>query len=365
MPPKPKISPSLICWFRKCRRDLPWRENRTLYRVWVSEVMLQQTRVDTVIPYFLRFLDRFPDVSALAKADLQDVLKLWEGLGYYARARNLHRAARKITDEFSGIIPPDPERFRSLPGVGPYISAAVMSIACGYPLPVVDGNVLRAVCRIFALKDDISRPSAKKKVAALLTKQIPETQPGDFNEALMELGATVCTPKSPRCTRCPLAKLCMAKQAGIVSELPVKTPKAPVPEFRVVVAVIRNENGQILIQKRPENGLLGGLWEFPGGKVEKGEAPAAALERECREELGVKVKTGREIATIRHAYTHFKILLTAFHCRIEEGTVQSRLPLKWAEMEEIDTLPFPKANHKIFPYLRGHAVSGREQPPGT
>ncbi len=361
---QPDISPSLIRWFLKNQRPLPWRENRTLYRVWVSEVMLQQTRVDTVIPYFHRFLNRFPGVSALAKSDLQDVLKLWEGLGYYARARNLHRAAQKVTNEFAGNIPTEPEYFRSLPGVGPYISAAVMSIACGHPIPVVDGNVLRAACRIFALKDDISRPAIKNKVATLLARQIPKTQPGNFNEALMELGAMVCTPKSPDCAHCPLTQLCIAKQKGIVSELPVKTPKPPVPEFQVVVAIVRDKTGRILIQRRPENGFLGGLWEFPGGKVKKEETRTAALKRECREELGVAVRIDSEIATIRHAYTHFKILLTAFNCTVESGTIQSPLPLKWAGIKEIDTLPFPKANHKIFPYLRGNTLSNRKRIPG-
>jgi len=346
------ISTPLIDWFEKNRRALPWRENRTLYRVWISEVMLQQTRVDTVIPYFHRFLNCFPDISALAKAKLQNVLKLWEGLGYYARARNLHRAARKVKEEFDGVIPDEPEAFRRLPGVGPYISAAVMSIACGHPIPVVDGNVLRGACRIFALENDISHPNTRKKLAELLTKQIPHDRPGDFNEAMMELGATICSPKSPDCTGCPLAHLCIAKRDGLISKLPVKTPKAPVPEYRVVVALIRDSVGRILIQKRPENGLLGGLWEFPGGKVETGETLPAALKRECREELGIKVEIGEEIATIRHAYTHFKIRLTAFSCTILDGDIRSTLPLQWATMEDIAALPFPKANHKLFPALR-------------
>ncbi len=345
------LASRLLHWFSQSARPLPWRENRNIYRVWVSEVMLQQTQVETVIPYFHRFLENFPDVVALAKAPLEDVLKRWEGLGYYARARNLHRAAKQIVEKFNGQIPDTPEQFQSLPGIGPYICAAVMSIACGHAIPVVDGNVLRAACRIFALKDDISQPATRKKVATCLEKEIPETQPGDFNEAIMELGATICTPKTPKCPRCPVREHCLAQRENRVSEIPVKTPKPPTPEHRVVVAVIFNKNKQILIQKRPENGLLGGLWEFPGGKVETGESPEEALKRECREELTIDVEIENEIATIRHAYTHFKIILTAFSCKISTGTPTGPRPLRWAKMADIKKLPFPKANHKLFPYL--------------
>ncbi len=347
------ITGPLLAWFKEHRRSMPWRDSQTIYRVWVSEIMLQQTRVDTVVPYFHRFMETFPTVKALAEADQEDILKLWEGLGYYARARNLHKAARIVMEKFNGIIPDQPEQFLHLPGVGPYISAAVMSIACGHVIPVVDGNVLRAACRIFALEYDIAQPATRKKVAALLTEHIPDDRPGEFNEALMELGAMVCTPISPVCIRCPIRRNCLAKQNNLVPELPIKSRKQPIPEHRIVVAVITDSSGQMLIQKRPENGLLGGLWEFPGGKVEKGETLPDALRRECREELGVEVKVGKEITTIRHAYTHFKILLTAFHCTITSGTLTSELPLRWVTMEDITSLPFPKANHKIFPALQG------------
>lgn len=346
------IAGPILSWFDQHHRALPWRQNRNIYRVWVSEVMLQQTRVDTVIPYFHRFLGKFPDVSALADAETEDVLKLWEGLGYYARARNLHRAAKQVMKEWDGSIPDTPEQFRRLPGVGPYIAAAVMSIACGYPIPVVDGNVLRIACRIFALGDDIRQPATRKKVAALLEKEIPGETPGNFNEAMMELGSTICTPASPRCGDCPVRNTCLANRKDLVLELPVRTRKAAIPEHRIVVAVITDSSKCFLIQRRPESGLLGGLWEFPGGKVKERETLAAALRRECREELGVEVNIGQEITTIRHAYTHFKILLTAFYCTITGGELRSPLPMRWATMENIATLPFPKANHKIFPALR-------------
>lgn len=342
----------LIPWFEKTKRKLPWRENRERYRVWVSEVMLQQTRVETVLAYFDRFLDRFPDVAVLAAADQQDVLKLWEGLGYYGRARNLHKAARVVMAEYGGVIPSDPETFRTLPGVGDYICAAVMSIADGHPMPVVDGNVLRVAARLFGLTDDIAKPATRKTVTRILTDHIPRDRPGDFNEAMMELGATVCTPKNPACETCPLNTICVARAENRVQELPVKSRAKATPEYRIVVAVIVDDNNRMLVQQRPQEGLLGGLWEFPGGKVEDGETLKGALERECREELGVTVSIGPEIGTIRHAYTHFRILMTAYQCTIQSGNVTTELPTRWITLNEIDELPFPKANHKLFPAVK-------------
>ena len=346
------LSARLIKWFKTAKRDLPWRRNRTRYRVWVSEVMLQQTRVETVLGYFERFLKRFPDIKTLATADLQDVLKLWEGLGYYGRARNLHKAAGVVMEQHRGIVPGDPAVFRTLPGVGDYICAAVMSIADGHPLPVVDGNVLRVSARLFGLDDDIARPATRKVVTGILERHISHGRPGDFNEAMMELGATVCTPKKPSCNTCPLNRHCVAHTGDRVHELPVKTKAGPVPEHRIVVAVILDKHNRMLVQQRPRDGLLGGLWEFPGGKVEDGETLEQALARECREELGVTLDIGEQVATIRHAYTHFKIVLTAYWCWIESGTVNTKLPTKWIIVDEIDSLPFPKANHKLFPSIR-------------
>lgn len=341
-----------MLWFEANRRDLPWRRERNRYRVWISEVMLQQTRVDTVIGYFHRFLGRFPDIRSLADADQQDVLKLWEGLGYYGRARNLHKAAGVVMSEYGGLIPDNPAAFRKLPGVGDYICAAVMSIADGHPLPVVDGNVLRVTARYFGLADDIAKTATRKTVTNLLQQHIASDQPGNFNEAMMELGATVCTPKNPNCEGCPLRNSCVAFNQDRVAELPVKTKAGPVPEHRIVVAVIRDENNRMLVQQRPPEGLLGGLWEFPGGKLEDGEALTDALVRECREELGVAVTVGEEIDTIRHAYTHFKIKLTAYWCTIADGAVTTKLPTKWITVDEISDLPFPKANHKLFPAIK-------------
>ena len=346
------LSARLIKWFETAKRDLPWRRNRTRYRVWASEVMLQQTRVETVLGYFDRFLERFPDIKTLAAADLQDVLKLWEGLGYYGRARNLHKAAGVVMEQHGGIIPGDPVVFRTLPGVGDYICAAVMSISDGHPLPVVDGNVLRVAARLFGLDDDIARPATRKVVTGILERHIAHDRPGDFNEAMMELGATVCTPKNPDCDTCPFSRHCVAQNENRVLQLPVKTKAGPVPEHRIVVAVILDKQDRMLVQQRPRDGLLGGLWEFPGGKVEDGETLRKALARECREELGVTVDIGHEIVTIRHAYTHFKIVLTAYLCRIERGTVNTKLPTKWITVDEIESLPFPKANHKLFPSIR-------------
>jgi A/G-specific adenine glycosylase len=343
--------PFLLRWFRRYHRDLPWRRRHDLYGIWVSEIMLQQTRVDTVIPYYREFLRRFPSLQRLAAAPLQDVLKSWEGLGYYSRARNLRRAARLVEESFHGRIPGDYDRFIALPGVGEYIAAAVMSIGRGHAVPVVDGNVLRVVCRWQGIGDDIRLGAAKKKVLSFLSEIIPAATPGLFNESLMELGALVCTPKNPRCPECPLRLDCFAFRHDRTGSLPVRSRKKPVPEYRVALALIRRQR-RIFIQQRPENGHLGGLWEFPGGKCRSGEEPRAAVVRECREELGAGIEALAELAVVRHAYSHFKVVLHVFACRLACGRIHSRRPHAWVNVRDLDRYPFPAANHKFFPKLR-------------
>ena len=268
----------LLRWAEKHLRDLPWRvEPRDPYRVWVSEMMLQQTQVATVIPYFRRFTEHFPTVEALAAAPLDDVLKLWEGLGYYARARNLHRAARQVVAEFDGYLPDTVEELSKLPGIGRYTAGAIASIAFGRDAPVVDGNVKRVLCRVYAIRGDARQPAIQKKLWSLAAANLPKGKAGRWNEAMMELGATVCLPRSPRCDKCPLAGVCRARALGIQEKLPTKAAKKRLPHYDVTAAVIR-KRGRVLIAQRPVGGMLGGLWEFPGGKRERGEA----LE-ECRQ----------------------------------------------------------------------------------
>ncbi len=355
MPPIPDATrqafqTDLLGWYRTHKRQMPWRDHPDPYYVWVSEIMLQQTRVDQATPYFERFVETFPTLEALAAAPLDQVLLCWEGLGYYARARNFHRAAQEVVEKHGGTIPSDYESFRALPGVGPYTAAAVLSIAYGKPHAALDGNVIRVLARAFALPDDVKRPATRRLLQTLADSLLPHSDPGDANQALMELGARVCTPAHPACPKCPLRGACMAYQRGIPTAFPVATPKAPTPHYDVAVGLLRDADGRLLIQRRPENGLLGGLWEFPGGKVEAGETPQAACAREFSEELGVDVAVGPLVARVAHAYTHFRVTLHAFECRVQKGTPESRLglPLAWGAPEKLDAYAFPRANRRIL-----------------
>jgi A/G-specific adenine glycosylase len=341
----------LLRWFACWRRELPWRRRRDAYAIWVSEVMLQQTQVETVIPYYRKFLRRYPTLKQLAVAPLQDVLKAWEGLGYYSRARNLWRAARRVRDEFHGRIPDRAEDFRALPGVGEYIAAAVLSIGRGLALPVIDGNVLRVVCRWQGIDGDTRSAATRKRVRSFLSGIIPENSPGRFNEAIMELGALVCRPRDPRCRSCPLRRDCFAFLQGRTASLPTRSRKRAVPEYRAALAVILR-HGRIFIQQRPEAGHLGGLWEFPGGKCRSGEKPEGAVVRECCEELGAGVEVQAKLAEVRHAYSHFKVRLHVFICRPGEGRIRTGQPHAWVKVQDLDRYPFPGANHKFFPELK-------------
>jgi len=343
----------LLEWFYQNKRDLPWRGETDPYRIWISEVMLQQTQVATVIPYYHRFLQRFPTVAALAAAPLKEVLKAWEGLGYYARARNLHKAAGEIIENWGGRFPKNYADLRQLPGFGDYTAGAVASIAFGRAVPAVDSNARRVLARLFAVEEDVTRGQAARRLKEIAAALVDPHTPGDWTEALIELGATVCVPKSPKCLLCPLREFCRARQRGIEQQLPVKPAKKALPHYDVTAAVIC-QNGKLLIAQRPPDGMLGGLWEFPGGKQEEGETLAQCLRREIEEELGITVKVGRPVTTVKHSYTHFKITLYAFYCRLVAGTPQ---PLhvadwRWVTLDEIDTFPFPRTDLQIIEALR-------------
>jgi len=341
-------------WFDACARDLPWRRTRDPYLIWISEIMLQQTRVDQAIPYFHRFTSAFPTVEALAAASLDDVLQIWEGLGYYARARNLHRAARHIAETSpEGQIPDTHAEILKLPGIGQYTAAAVLSIAFDRPYAVLDGNVARVLARVFAFTDDLKSTGGKKALRTHADALVPSRRPGRYNEAMMELGATVCTPTAPRCPACPLRPVCTAFAQGDPVAYPVVKTKAPIPHYPIAVGLVRNDDGLILIQKRPENGLLGGLWEFPGGKQESGESLEETCVRELREELGIEVEVADLFHRLAHAYTHFRITLHAFTCTLKIGTARSKLgqPVRWVQLGELRNLAFPRANRRLIDRL--------------
>lgn len=355
-----QIRPRLLAWYRHNRRELPWRGESSPYRVWISEVMLQQTQVATVIPYYHRFLERFPSLADLAAAPLGEVLKAWEGLGYYARARNLHQAAGEIVARHGGQVPQSYAELRALPGFGDYTAGAVASIAFGQPVAAVDGNVKRVLARLFALQGDLQRGAAARQLKEIAAALVDPESPGDWTQAVMELGATVCLPQAPKCLLCPLHHLCQARILGLEASLPVKPAKKSLPHYHVAAAVIRDDN-RLLIAQRPAEGMLGGLWEFPGGKQEAGETLAQCLQREILEELGLEIEVGPLITTVKHAYTHFKITLHAFCCRRLQGQPRALgvADWRWVTLAELDAFPFPRTDLKIIEVLRNKKEGSR------
>lgn len=340
----------LIRWYHSAHRTLPWRETRNPYFIWVSEAMLQQTQVQSVIPYYGRFIDKYPTIIRLADADIQDVLKVWEGLGYYSRARHLHEAARIVCRSYGGTIPNTWAHFRKLPGVGDYIAAAVLSFAFRQPHAVVDGNVKRVLARIFEIDKPVNQSSAKPVYQAAAKTLLSVVEPDMFNQAMMELGALVCTPKNPGCEYCPMSSLCRSFQNRSVSQYPKRVESRSVPTYAVSVGIVQSAQNRFLITRRTANGLLGGLWEFPGGKIQANETPEAACLREIREEVNLKARIVENLGTIRHAYTHFRIIASVFLVIPVSGEVVLNGPVdyQWISLDQISRYPLPKATHKMI-----------------
>lgn len=342
----------LLRWFAGRDRDVPWREEEDAYRIWVAEVMAQQTRIGTVRDYYGPFLARFPDVESLAAADLQDVLKAWEGLGYYARARNLHRAAGEVVARYGGEIPSEPEALSSLPGVGPYTAGAVASMAFGVAAPAVDGNARRVLSRLF----DLEAPGAAalREAALRLLEAAPPGSCAEVNQGLMDLGGEICTPRDPACGRCPLRDSCLALDRGTVALRPPPRRRTSSPHHDVAVGLVWDARDRVLISRRPPEGLLGGLWEFPGGKIEEGESGPEALVREIREELGIGIDVLSGLDPIRHAYSHFRVTLHPYHARHRTGRVRALEvdDWKWEEPGRLSDYPFPAANQPLIEAAR-------------
>ncbi len=349
----------LLAWAETALEPLPWRGQGDPYRVWVAEIMLQQTRRQAVIPYYRRFLERFPTVQALAAADLADVLRAWEGLGYYARARALHAAARRVVEEFGGQLPAERRALLSLPGIGAYTAGAILSLAFGQDEPVLDGNVRRVLCRLAWVREDPGRPSVVRDLWATARALLVSGRAGRVNEALMELGATVCLPRAPHCPACPLAGLCRAHAAAAEESVPVRRPRPPLPHHQVTAAVIVQQ-GRLLLAQRHQDDLLGGLWEFPGGTCAEGEELAACLRREIAEELGVEIAVGPLLAALPHAYTHFRLTLHAFLCRLTAGTPQALdcAAWRWVTPSEAAGLPMSVLDRRVLAIWEEKARSG-------
>jgi A/G-specific adenine glycosylase len=347
------IRGALSVWYAIHHRDLPWRHTADPYRIWVSEVMLQQTQVKTMAPFYHRFMQRFPDVHRLARADLQMVLKLWEGLGYYSRARNMHRAAAIVSERMQGRFPDSKEDWLQLPGVGEYIASAVSSIAGGHCHAVVDGNVKRVLARMFCVDLPVNQAAAYKKFHSLAAQVLNRDTPGDHNQAVMELGALICTPRQPQCPVCPVADCCCALKTGQVTVFPRRVKRSPLPVRRRAVGAVALD-GKFLLVRRPDDGFLGGLWEFPGGAVEPGGNPAQACVQAIRAAVNLSVAVETHLITVRHAYTHFKLHMDLFRCRWQAGRVHLHGPqaFRWVDISEISAFPLHGAMHKAMTALR-------------
>ncbi len=343
----------LLEWYSYNKRSMPWRDNPLPYYVWVSEVMLQQTQVDTVIPYFERFITKFPNLELLANADLQDVLKMWEGLGYYARARNFHKAVGIVIQELHGKIPDNFDDLRQLPGLGDYTAAAVASIAYGQKIPVVDGNVLRVFARFWGIKQDIKTNSVKTKIFNRLKTVIKPVESSDFNQSLMELGALICRPKHPLCPQCPIQNECIAFEKGITDKLPNVKRKAKVPTYQYGACVIWHGD-KFLISKRENDVMLGGLWEFPGGRLDGKHNLQKQSYELVKSVTNFEFQILKNSYKIKHTYSHFKIELIAFKCElVDTESSPTRMikhcnDLRWITFSEVINYPFDKATLKVI-----------------
>ncbi|MBI5353781.1 MAG: A/G-specific adenine glycosylase [Chloroflexi bacterium] len=340
-----KLSTSLLSWYRQNARKLPWRDHPDPYAVWVSEIMLQQTRVDTVIPYFEKWMRLFPDVVTLANASEQDVLNAWEGLGYYSRARNLHKAAKLVASAFNGQLPRNLTELRSLPGIGRYTVGAIASMAFGMDEPTLDGNLRRVFARLFDVDESADSPAGEKILWDLAAQNLPKGQAGDYNQALMDLGASICLPKNPRCLICPLMEICEARINGTQELRPVLKAKKAVPHYIHAAAVVSRVGNPtyVLLAQRPADGLLGGMWEFPNGRVEAD--PAKELTKVLNAAYSLKVKRKEALGTIQHAYTHFMVTVHAYRC--EPVSIPKDKSLKWVRLSELENYPMGKVDRQI------------------
>jgi A/G-specific adenine glycosylase len=343
----------LLQWWDSNKVDLPWRHTRDPYAIWVAEIMLQQTQIVTVIPYYLRWLERFPNVQLLANASLNDVLKAWEGLGYYSRARNLHTAAQTVVSKFEGQIPNNVDQLLKLKGIGRYTAGAIASIAFSQPVPVLDGNVIRVLSRLYDLDADVSTTATKNDLWQIAGELVPAKRPGEFNQALMELGQRVCLPVAPQCRQCPLYKSCLAWKHGTQLERPIRPPRRRVPHYDMTAGIIKGEDDRFLITRRPLDGLLGGLWGFPGGRKKGDENLPDALIRQICGTLGIKIEIEGSLTTVKHAYTHFRITLHAFNARFIGGQPSNYgvSDHAWVHLEDVEQFAIARTDRKIIDHL--------------
>ncbi len=332
----------LLEWYREKGRKLPWRGHSDPYAVWISEIMLQQTRVEAVVPYYQRWMRRFPNVKTLARASEDSVLKAWEGLGYYSRARNLHAAAKIVISEHGGKLPPDPAKLLKLPGIGRYTAAAIASIAYGLDRATLDGNIRRVLSRLFNYSQPADSSLGEKALWTLAERHMPPGRAGDYNQALMDLGAMVCLPKNPKCHACPLMKLCRAYKLGLQDRRPVLKPRKQIPHFLQIAAVITQKR-RVLLAKRPSGGLLGSLWEFPNGRVES--LTDGQIQLALRKEYHLRVRRKSGLGVIQHAYSHFKVTVHIFECALISPAKFENM--KWVERDRLRDFPMGRIDRQI------------------
>ncbi|TGA96466.1 A/G-specific adenine glycosylase [Sporolactobacillus shoreae] len=339
----------LLKWFHEKGRSLPWRETNNPYYIWVSEIMLQQTQVNTVIPYYNRFISRFPTLHALAEAQEESVLKSWEGLGYYSRARNLQKGVREVAEKYNGQVPDDKDKLLSIHGIGPYTAGALLSIAFSEPEPAVDGNVMRVMSRIFLIDDDIAKAKAKKEFENVVQELIAEADPRAFNQSLMDLGAMICHPKNPECPECPVRNHCRAYDEGVQTEYPVKSGKAKPKTADYAVLLISDSEGKILIEQRPDSGLLAGLWQFP--MIGESEGGKAAVQKLAGEKIGQSVHLTKESFTHTHRFSHLVWNLSLYSGVICDPIIPGERQ-EWLPVSELEKRPFPVSHQKVIDWLK-------------
>jgi A/G-specific adenine glycosylase len=343
-----ELSQALLAWYEKHGRDLPWRRNRDPYAIWISEVMLQQTRAQTVVPFFQRWMESFPTIEAVAVAEREQVLAHWEGLGYYRRAHNLHQAAQRVMSEHGGELPSDEAALERLPGIGRYTAAAIAAFAFDFDTLALDGNLRRVLSRLIDLEIDTRTQGGEKRLREAGLTILPKGRAADFNQAMMDLGALVCVPVEPSCSKCPIEAHCLASERGVQEQRPVRRPKARIPHYMVAAAVLRRD-GKVLIGRRPEGKLLGGLWEFPGGRMEPGESLEVCLRREMIEELGVETQMLAQLGSYDHAYTHFRVTVVAFESRLVRGepSALEHTEIRWEDVDRLGQYPMGKVDRSI------------------
>ncbi|WP_280770142.1 A/G-specific adenine glycosylase [Salipaludibacillus daqingensis] len=344
---KQEFQQDLLTWYDENKRDLPWRRERDPYKIWVSEIMLQQTKVDTVIPYFQRFMSLFPTVYDLAEADEETVLKAWEGLGYYSRARNLHQAVKEVKESYGGIVPKTETEVGNLKGVGPYTAGAILSIAYNIPAPAVDGNVMRVLSRIYANYDDIAKASTRKTFETVVREIISKERPSEFNQALMELGAMVCSPKNPACLLCPVQTHCSAKEEGVQDVLPIKAKKKAPTKRKMKAVIIRDQENNVLIERRPDTGLLAKLWQFPNIETDELNAIHSYIQT-----LGLDVELTRKVQEVKHVFSHIVWEIDVYEADVKsvenEELYDEQSKCHFISIEDINWYPFPVSHQKII-----------------